>query len=247
MALDRPRGQEKASGKKVTVRTGYEAGICRHGPARRAIPITTPRRVTSRSASSVGYWRCAAVKQDSIHPSSPSPSRFHEEPGPVRAALAPPPSDEPASPAGLKRRACSVPRGMVAWCPDRKLKRNRLLARASSGAEAEPAWTCGGAAVCVARTTRRRPSPRSIEWLKPPRARGAASPSRRWARPGGAPRVDRLDDTRGIEERLLAVEEVLLREPKLRGRLTFVQLTAPAPPGPLGTGKDGEGVGGLAR
>jgi trehalose 6-phosphate synthase len=40
--------------------------------------------------------------------------------------------------------------------------------------------------------------------------------------------VDRLDYTKGIEERLLAVERTLERSPELRGRLSFVQLAAPS-------------------
>ncbi|MFT3927367.1 MAG: trehalose-6-phosphate synthase [Myxococcales bacterium] len=40
--------------------------------------------------------------------------------------------------------------------------------------------------------------------------------------------VDRLDYTKGIEERLLAVERVLERNPGLRGRFSFVQLGAPS-------------------
>jgi trehalose 6-phosphate synthase len=40
--------------------------------------------------------------------------------------------------------------------------------------------------------------------------------------------VDRLDYTKGIEERLLAVERLLERTPELRGRFTFVQLAAPS-------------------
>jgi trehalose 6-phosphate synthase len=40
--------------------------------------------------------------------------------------------------------------------------------------------------------------------------------------------VDRLDYTKGIEERLLAVERTLERYPSLRGRFTFVQLAAPS-------------------
>jgi trehalose 6-phosphate synthase len=40
--------------------------------------------------------------------------------------------------------------------------------------------------------------------------------------------VDRLDYTKGIEERLLAVERALERYPDLRGRFTFVQLAAPS-------------------
>src|SRR4051812_38171266 len=40
--------------------------------------------------------------------------------------------------------------------------------------------------------------------------------------------VDRLDYTKGIEERLLAVERMLERFPKFRGRFRFVQLAAPS-------------------
>jgi trehalose 6-phosphate synthase len=40
--------------------------------------------------------------------------------------------------------------------------------------------------------------------------------------------VDRLDYTKGIEERLLAVERLLERYPRLRGRFTFAQLAAPS-------------------
>jgi trehalose 6-phosphate synthase len=40
--------------------------------------------------------------------------------------------------------------------------------------------------------------------------------------------VDRLDYTKGIEERLLAVERLLERFAEYRGRLTFVQLAAPS-------------------
>jgi trehalose 6-phosphate synthase len=40
--------------------------------------------------------------------------------------------------------------------------------------------------------------------------------------------VDRLDYTKGIEERLLSVERLLERHPELCGRFTFVQLAAPS-------------------
>jgi trehalose 6-phosphate synthase len=40
--------------------------------------------------------------------------------------------------------------------------------------------------------------------------------------------VDRLDYTKGIEERFLAVERMLERFPELRGKFTFVQLAAPS-------------------
>jgi trehalose 6-phosphate synthase len=40
--------------------------------------------------------------------------------------------------------------------------------------------------------------------------------------------VDRLDYTKGVEERLQAVERLLERHPRFRGRFTFVQLAAPS-------------------
>jgi trehalose 6-phosphate synthase len=40
--------------------------------------------------------------------------------------------------------------------------------------------------------------------------------------------IDRLDYTKGIEERLSAVDELLTRHPEYRGRFTFVQLAAPS-------------------
>ncbi len=40
--------------------------------------------------------------------------------------------------------------------------------------------------------------------------------------------IDRLDYTKGVEERLLAVERLLEREPALRGRFSFVQVAAPS-------------------
>jgi trehalose 6-phosphate synthase len=82
-----------------------------------------------------------------------------------------------------------------------------------------------------------RPYPISIEWPN------------RWARASPAPAecraavvaelglrpdaligvgVDRLDYTKGIEERLLAVERLLERRADLRGRFTFVELAAPS-------------------
>ena len=40
--------------------------------------------------------------------------------------------------------------------------------------------------------------------------------------------VDRLDYTKGVEERLLAVERLLEQKPELVGRFTFVQIAAPS-------------------
>ena len=40
--------------------------------------------------------------------------------------------------------------------------------------------------------------------------------------------VDRLDYTKGIEERLLAVERLIEREPQWRGRFTFLQIASPS-------------------
>jgi trehalose 6-phosphate synthase len=82
-----------------------------------------------------------------------------------------------------------------------------------------------------------RSYPISIEW--PSEAARAAPPAdacRRqvFAELGLGPDallgvgVDRLDYTKGIEERLLAVERLLERFPHLRGRFTFAQLAAPS-------------------
>jgi trehalose 6-phosphate synthase len=87
------------------------------------------------------------------------------------------------------------------------------------------------------RATLVRPYPISIEW--PNRWADSAPPAaecRRsvFAELGLAPEallgvgVDRLDYTKGVEERLLAVERLLERVPSLRGRFTFAQLAAPS-------------------
>ncbi len=87
------------------------------------------------------------------------------------------------------------------------------------------------------RTTFVRPYPISIEW--PSRWASAAPPVDECRRSvlaelGLRPDallgvgVDRLDYTKGIEERLLAVERTLERFPQLIGRFTFVQLAAPS-------------------
>ena len=89
------------------------------------------------------------------------------------------------------------------------------------------------------RSTLVRPYPISLEWpvrwLQDDPARGRV-PARASSRELGLARdallgvgVDRLDYTKGIEERLLAVERLLERFPELRGRFTFVQLAAPEP------------------
>jgi trehalose 6-phosphate synthase len=82
-----------------------------------------------------------------------------------------------------------------------------------------------------------RPYPISIEWpsewLKtvPPVPECRASIFAELSLPKDAllgVGVDRLDYTKGIEERLLAVERLLERSPSLRGRFTFAQLAAPS-------------------
>jgi trehalose 6-phosphate synthase len=87
------------------------------------------------------------------------------------------------------------------------------------------------------RTTLVRPYPIAIEW---PSRWSLAAPSveechNRVFEELGLPAdahlivgVDRLDYTKGIEERLLAVERLLDKEPALRGRLVFAQLAAPS-------------------
>jgi trehalose 6-phosphate synthase len=87
------------------------------------------------------------------------------------------------------------------------------------------------------RTTLVRPYPISIDWPNrwaqgaPPVAECRASVITEL---GLAPDaligvgVDRLDYTKGIEERFQAVERLLEKVPALRGRFTFVQLAAPS-------------------
>ncbi|MBX7114183.1 MAG: trehalose-6-phosphate synthase [Myxococcaceae bacterium] len=87
------------------------------------------------------------------------------------------------------------------------------------------------------RATLVRPYPISVEWpnhwaqLSPPVAECRAAV---FAELGLKPDallgvgVDRLDYTKGIEERLLAVERMLERYPAFVGRFTFVQLAAPS-------------------
>jgi trehalose-6-phosphate synthase len=87
------------------------------------------------------------------------------------------------------------------------------------------------------RTTLVRPYPISVEW---PNRWTAASPPPAECRRAvfaelGLPAnarlgvgVDRLDYTKGVEERLMAVERLLERDLTHRGRFTFVQLAAPS-------------------
>ncbi len=87
------------------------------------------------------------------------------------------------------------------------------------------------------RTTLVRAYPISIEWpnswaLKaPPVAECRASVLAELSLPPDAllgVGVDRLDYTKGIEERLLAIERLLERFPHLAGRFTFAELAAPS-------------------
>jgi trehalose 6-phosphate synthase len=87
------------------------------------------------------------------------------------------------------------------------------------------------------RTTLVRPYPISIEW--PSRWAQASAPvaecRARVFEELGVPHdgllglgIDRLDYTKGIEERLLAVERLLEKRPDLVGRFVFAQLAAPS-------------------
>jgi len=87
------------------------------------------------------------------------------------------------------------------------------------------------------RSTLIRPYPISIEW--PVRWLAKAESLERTretihTRLGLAPDallgvgVDRLDYTKGIEERLMAVEQLLERYPEFRGRFSFLQIAAPS-------------------
>ena len=87
------------------------------------------------------------------------------------------------------------------------------------------------------RETLVRPYPISIEWPSrwladaPPVATCHEDVRRRLGLPPDAllgVGVDRLDYTKGVEERLLAVERLLERFPAFRGRFWFAQLAAPS-------------------
>ncbi|HTN52606.1 MAG TPA: trehalose-6-phosphate synthase [Anaeromyxobacter sp.] len=87
------------------------------------------------------------------------------------------------------------------------------------------------------RETLVRAYPISIDWPSrwaestAPAAECRAAVRRELGLPGDAllgVGVDRLDYTKGIEERLLAVERLLERRPDLRGRFWFAQLAAPS-------------------
>jgi trehalose 6-phosphate synthase len=82
-----------------------------------------------------------------------------------------------------------------------------------------------------------RPYPISIEWPStwateaPPVERCRREVRERLGLPPDAllgVGVDRLDYTKGIEERLIAVERLLEREPRFRGKFTFAQFAAPS-------------------
>jgi trehalose 6-phosphate synthase len=87
------------------------------------------------------------------------------------------------------------------------------------------------------RSTLVRPYPISLEWpvrwssATPPAAACRLAVRAELGLPPDAllgVGVDRLDYTKGVEERLLAVERLLERHPRFRGRFTFVQLAAPS-------------------
>ncbi len=87
------------------------------------------------------------------------------------------------------------------------------------------------------RKTLVRPYPISIEWpvrwleRVPPVAECRVSVRRELGLPEDVllgVGVDRVDYTKGIEERFLAVDALLERHPDLRGRFAFVQLAAPS-------------------
>jgi len=93
------------------------------------------------------------------------------------------------------------------------------------------------AVVQGARRTLVRPYPISIEWpvrwldeLPSPEDCAAGVRRELGLRPDAllGVGVDRLDYTKGIEERLAAVDTLLERHPELRGRFTFAQLAAPS-------------------
>jgi trehalose 6-phosphate synthase len=93
------------------------------------------------------------------------------------------------------------------------------------------------AVVQQGRPTLVRPYPISIEWpvhwlatVPPPAECRASILAEHNLRPDAllGVGVDRLDYTKGVEERFLAVERLLERHPEYRGRFTFIQLAAPS-------------------
>jgi trehalose 6-phosphate synthase len=93
------------------------------------------------------------------------------------------------------------------------------------------------AVVLQGRDTLVRPYPISVDWpnrwaqATPPAAECRASVLAELGLPPDSllgVGVDRLDYTKGIEERLMAVERMLDRMPSFKGRFTFVQLAAPS-------------------
>ena len=87
------------------------------------------------------------------------------------------------------------------------------------------------------RSTLVRPYPISLEWpvrwsaTTPPAAECRRALCAELGLPPDAligVGVDRLDYTKGVEERLLAVERLIERFPQYRGRFTFIQLAAPS-------------------
>ena len=94
-----------------------------------------------------------------------------------------------------------------------------------------------GALAQKGRMTFVRPYPISIEW-PPKKAATAVSPPetrKKVFKELGLPSsallgvgVDRLDYTKGIEERLLAVDQLLTRYAEFRGRFVFLQVAAPS-------------------
>ncbi|MGA8530877.1 MAG: trehalose-6-phosphate synthase, partial [Acidobacteriaceae bacterium] len=93
------------------------------------------------------------------------------------------------------------------------------------------------AVVMQGRSTLVRPYPISLEWPShwadsaPSAEECRAQVFRDWGLKPNAllgVGVDRLDYTKGIEERLLAVELLLERYPEFRGRFSFAQLAAPS-------------------
>ena len=191
---------------------------CADGGRTRTTRSSWCRTTTSRSLPRMIRQRCRAPPSS---PSGTSPGRTPSASASARGA-----------------RNCSTGcSGRASWVPHAAHCNNFLesVDRVPRGPHRPRAatWSCSAA---------------RVPWFAPTRSRRVAEPLAGHGTAGGrVPRervrpssgsqptpcsgvgVDRLDYTKGIEERLLAVERLLERGPELRGRFTFAAAGGPEP------------------